>query len=88
MHLLTNLYQIITNIQASGAKVVLMGIHSDITELNLSSKYSKLVGDTHIYYAPNVLENILGHSMYLSDTVHPNNTGYALIADQVVPTLE
>jgi len=40
-----------------------------------------------VYYVPDILDGIIGNPDLMSDPVHPNNQGYAKIADKLEPVL-
>ena len=39
-------------------------------------------------YIPDILEGIWGHPEMMSDNLHPNDRGYALVAERIKPVLE
>lgn len=82
-----NLGAIIENIQARGAVVLLLGVKGSL----LSDKFApefELLRDTYkTAYVPNVLRGLFGHAELMSDSVHPNDAGYVIIADRVEPIL-
>jgi lysophospholipase L1-like esterase len=36
---------------------------------------------------PDILDGIMGHPGLMSDSVHPNGRGYAMVADRIEPVL-
>lgn len=83
-----NLEQIVQDIQDTGAIVLLMGMHRDIFRFDWENNFEDLADDTGAVYVPNVLDNIIGNPSRLSDPVHPNDTGYRLIAERVWDELQ
>ncbi|MBA3550921.1 hypothetical protein H0W32_01790 [Patescibacteria group bacterium] len=83
-----NLTTIIEEIQASGAEVILLGIHGAVFDIDFESGFRTVAQDTGARYVPNVLMGILGNPFYLADFVHPNDRGHLLIANRVFPTLQ
>ncbi len=83
-----NLRTIIQRIQASGARVILVGIHGSIFDGALETGFQNLANETGALYVPNVMMGILGNNDLLADSVHPNNAGHELIATRIQPTLQ
>lgn len=83
-----NLTTIITRIQDAGAVVVLLGIQGGIIGDKYRESFDMLANEYHTAYVPNVLDGIIGHSDLMSDPIHPNDKGYARIADKVYPVLQ
>ncbi len=50
--------------------------------------YHSLWQTKGVVYVPNVLKGIEGNPLLLSDSVHPNDRGYAIIAMRVAPVLK
>ncbi len=82
-----NLRQIIEQIQQRGALVILLGFKFPLGE-SWGPRYEELARDTGCAYVPNLLGGILGHTDLMSDGVHPNAQGYALIAQRIAPVLQ
>lgn len=85
---LKNLEQIITTIQDAGAVVILLGVRGGLITDGYESDLRSLAEKTGSAYVPNVLKGLLGNTNYMSDSVHPNNSGYAIIADRIYPILQ
>ena len=84
-----NLSQIISRLQASGAKVVLLGILGNYPFADpYAPMFASLASAYKTPYVPNVLSGLIGNQDLMSDTVHPNEMGYQKIADRVYPMLE
>ncbi len=83
-----NLAFIIENVQKRGAVVLLLGIRSGLIGDPFDRQFEKLKDAYHTAYVPDVLLGLFGDSQYMSDSVHPNDRGYAQIAARVYPTLE
>lgn len=82
-----NLAKLITEIQARGAIVVLLGVRGGILEDHYAPMYEGLSEQYRTAYVSNVLKGLLGDQKYMFDEIHPNNSGYAIIADRVFPVL-
>lgn len=85
--MLSNLEQIITTIQNKGAIVVLLGVRGGLITDNYESDLKSLAQKTGSAYVPNVLKGLIGNSKYMSDSIHPNDAGYAIIAEHIYPIL-
>ena len=82
-----NLREIVKKLQASGSVVLILGVRSNILIDDAAKYYKDLANETRSAFVPDVLDGILGDSRYMSDSVHPNDAGYARIAQKVYPTL-
>lgn len=82
-----NLGTIIENIQARGAIVLLLGIRGGVVVDHFKSQFETLRDTYHTAYVSDVLDGIFGHQELMFDEVHPNNAGYAKIADRIYPIL-
>jgi lysophospholipase L1-like esterase len=83
-----NLGAIIEKLQEQGTFVVLMGIRSATLRDKNASWFKDLAREKHVLYVPNILDGVLTHPNLMSDEVHPNDQGYAVIAERVAQTLE
>lgn len=79
-----NLGAAIDRFHARGTFVVLLGIRgaSLMGDANADG-FKKLAEQKQVKFVPNILENIFGRPSLMSDYVHPNNAGYAAIADRI-----
>lgn len=83
-----NLAKIIEHIQNRGAIVLLLGIRGGLFGDHFDSGFEKLRDTYHTAYVSNVLSGLLGNEKYMSDQIHPNDAGYARIAERVYPVLK
>ncbi|MEX1027107.1 MAG: CFI-box-CTERM domain-containing protein [Candidatus Paceibacterota bacterium] len=83
-----NLESIITQIQATGAEVILAGAHGQLFRLDREREYRDLARDTGAAYVNNVLRGILGNPSFLDDAVHPNDRGYERMAERIFAVLQ
>lgn len=83
-----NLRSIIAKLQEQGATVVLLGIRGGILRDNFLNQFDALAEETGVIYVPDVLDGLVGNDQFMSDTIHPNNAGYARIAERVFKALE
>lgn len=83
-----NFRTIITELQKSGSRVILLGVLGGFPRDPYAPMFERLVGDYDITYIPNVLSGVIGRSNLMHDGVHPNQDGYQKIADRILPILE
>lgn len=83
-----NLSEIIQNIQHRGAIVLLLGVQGGLLSDPYASRFQKLAQEYGTAYVSNVLSGLFGNPQYMSDEVHPNDAGYAIIAKRVEPVLQ
>jgi acyl-CoA thioesterase I len=82
-----NLNTIIEKFQEEGSVVVLLGVRGGIFRDTYQKGYKKLAKETGSVFVPNVLSEILGKNEYMSDMIHPNESGHQKIAEKVYPAL-
>jgi lysophospholipase L1-like esterase len=83
-----NLSVMIENFQNNGAVVLLLGVRGGILFDGYEEDYENLSKKYHTAYVSNVLEDLITNPKYMSDAIHPNDQGYALIAKRIAPVLE
>ncbi len=77
-----NLEAIVTAIQDRGALVVIGGLDVPLRDRGYSQAYRDLARDTGSVLIPNIMDGIFGRRELMSDPIHPNAAGYALIAER------
>jgi acyl-CoA thioesterase-1 len=82
-----NLAQVIDQLQAVGAFVVLIGIRSASVRDKYHSEFKTLAREKRVLLVPNILGGVLGNPSLMSDYVHPNDQGYAAIAERLEKVL-
>ena len=82
-----NLTVLIQNIHARGAIVLLLGVRGGLFNDRFDSEFEDLRDTYHTAFVPDVLDGLFGHARYMSDAVHPNNSGYEIIAGRIYPVL-
>jgi lysophospholipase L1-like esterase len=82
-----NLSQIIDQLHSAGAFVVLIGIRSASVRDKYRSEFKKLAKEKRVLLVPNILAGVLGNPGMMSDYVHPNDQGYAAIAERLEKVL-
>lgn len=83
-----NLDAIVTRIQNMGAVVVLLGVQGGVLGDPYKEEFESLAKRKGAVYVPNILKGLIGRSEYMADAVHPNNVGYAKIAERVYPEIK
>ena len=84
----TNLIRIIQRIQAAGAMVVLGGIDIPLYGKGYAKMYESLARQTGSVLIPNILEDIFGNPELMSDSIHPNDKGYEIMAGYFYKALD
>jgi lysophospholipase L1-like esterase len=75
-----NLEVIVRHIQAQGALVALGGIDIPLLGRGYGGAYRELARRTGAVLVPDVLDGIMGRPALMSDSIHPNGDGYAIMA--------
>ena len=83
-----NIDDMVAILQEFGAVVVLLGIQGGILTDPYEEEFKKIAHNRGALYVPSVLDGIIGEESLMSDEVHPNDIGYALIADKIYPVLK
>ena len=74
-----NLKVIIQRIQNSGALVILGGIDIPFFGRGFVDAYEELAIETGSVLIPNILKDVMGNPKLMSDRIHPNDEGYAVM---------
>ena len=82
-----NLGTIVDRIRSRGAAVILVGVSVGLLTDPYADRYEALAQRTASGLVPGILDGLIGHSDLMSDAIHPNNRGYAIVADRVEPVL-
>lgn len=83
---LANIKNIITQIQAKGSSVVLAGFNASIFG-SYNSDYKKIAKQTKSGFVENIFSGVLNHKELMSDAIHPNDKGYAIMVENFVPVV-
>lgn len=83
-----NLEEIVRRIQAQGAIVALAGIKLGLLSDEYSPMFQRIAKQFGALYVPQVLKGILSDSKLKSDPIHPNGTGYRLIAERLAKKIK
>jgi len=83
-----NLAILIENIHSRGAIVLLLGVRGGLFNDKFDTEFENLRDEYHTAYVSDVLDGLFGNQAYMSDVIHPNDAGYAIIAERVLPILK
>ena len=75
-----NLKNIIVSIQDRGALVIVGGIDIPFWGRGFGDMYEKVCEETQALLIPNIFDGIIGNRNLMSDPIHPNESGYTLMA--------
>jgi lysophospholipase L1-like esterase len=75
-----NLKAIITSIQDRGALVIVGGLDVPIWGGGFQERYRKICEETGAVLVPDILKGLVGNPEKMSDAIHPNDSGYAVMA--------
>ncbi|MDB6052880.1 MAG: Lipolytic protein family [Verrucomicrobiales bacterium] len=78
----SNIGQIIDQLQADGAFVVLVGVPSASIRDKYEKRFKSLAKEKQTLFIPDILKGVLGTPNLMSDYVHPNDEGYKKIAER------
>jgi len=77
-----NLTAIIEAIQAEGALVVVGGIRMAVWDRGYGNAYRQVCDRTGAVLVEDILGRIMGNSELMSDSIHPNDAGYRIMAER------
>lgn len=77
----------VERIRARGAGVVIVAVSLGLVSDQYGALYEALARRTGAALVTDVLGGILGHGELMSDQVHPNDRGYAIMADRIAPAV-
>jgi lysophospholipase L1-like esterase len=77
-----NLRQIVERIHDAGALAIIGGIDVPLYGRGFDEGYKMLAEETGAILIENILDGIMGDRSLMSDPIHPNNAGYALMAER------
>ena len=77
-----NLKQIVETIQKQGAKVIIGGLYFPGMDRGFGKGYEDLARHTGALLIPNIFAGIVNNPNLMSDSIHPNNNGYRIIAQK------
>ncbi len=83
-----NLAAIIEGFKKAGTKVLLLGLTSEVAGNRDREYFDALAREEGVAYIPDILRDIYGVPAMMSDALHPNDAGYALMASRIAPVLK
>lgn len=83
-----NLGTMIEMIQSKGAVVLLLGVRGGLFSDHFDDEYQMLALRYKTAFVPNVLDGLLFQQELMYDSIHPNDTGYAIVAERITPVLK
>lgn len=78
-----NLKIIVSELQAQGSVVVLLGVRGGLLKDQRGDMYKNISEELGAVYVEDVLDGIFAQPDLMSDAIHPNDKGYAMIAEKV-----
>jgi acyl-CoA thioesterase-1 len=81
-----NLRQIVTAIQAKGARVILIGTegYAGVPGVDYGARYRALAQETGAVYVPDLMRGVLGNPALMRDKIHPDAGGNEKIARRLM----
>ncbi|MDD5258410.1 MAG: arylesterase [bacterium] len=78
-----NLDQIVLKIQEKGAMVAIAGVRIGLLVDEYDEVFERVASDRKCIYIPNIIKDIFTDPSKKSDEIHPNASGYGIIAQRV-----
>lgn len=79
----SNLGAMIDDIHARGSAVLLVGVRGGLFNAEYQRRFPSLALEKKVSYVPDILRGVLGNADLMSDAIHPNDLGYARMADRI-----
>jgi acyl-CoA thioesterase I len=83
-----NLHTIISKFKENNTRVLLLGVRGGLLKDTYEEDFEKFAKEEKVPFVPNVLSGLIGNKEYMSDEIHPNDSGYKKMADRVAPVLK
>ena len=83
-----NLQAILSSIRSHGALAVVGGINIPLMDRGFGRMYEEVTEETDALLVDNILGGIMGHANLMSDQIHPNGAGYAIMAERFKEAIE
>ena len=78
-----NLEKIVDRIRRRGAAVILVGVSVGLLSDPYASEYTAVARRNAAGLVPDILDGIIGNNDLMSDSIHPNDRGYAIMAERL-----
>jgi lysophospholipase L1-like esterase len=85
--MVANLGRMIDEFHRAGAFVVLIGVRSASLLDKNARHFERLADEKKVLLVPDILRGVFGNGRLMSDTIHPNDEGYAVIAARLADAL-
>jgi acyl-CoA thioesterase-1 len=82
-----SLSTIVERIRQRGAAVVLVGVRVALIKDPYANEYELLARRTSSGLVSDILDDIISQPDRMSDALHPNDRGYAIMADRIEPVV-
>ena len=82
-HTFANLQEIVERIRRRGAAVIVVGVSVGLLSDPYASEYATVARRNAAGLVPDILDGIMGNNDLMSDSIHPNDRGYAIIAERL-----
>lgn len=82
-----NLGMMIDWIHRRGAAALLVGVRGGLFIDDFKKGFRNLEKKKGVFYVPDVIDDVFGHPDFMYDGIHPNDAGYAIMADRIEPVL-
>jgi acyl-CoA thioesterase I len=86
--MVANLRLICSRLREQAAFVVLIGVRSPTLRDRNEKLFRRLAAEQRALYVPDIFQGIFLKPIYMSDALHPNDSGYALIAERLERVLK
>lgn len=83
----SNLASMIETLQRDNIEVVLAGVMGGLGNDPFYAMFQDLSKSYGVALVPNILNGVFGHQDLMSDQIHPNDAGYAKVADKITPAI-
>ena len=84
----SNLEKIIQQLHSYGSAVILVGEPGGLYGSQYEKEYERLAEEQLTFYVPNILSGLILKPEYMSDYIHPNNAGYRIATERILPVVE
>lgn len=83
-----NLKTIVDRFKKNDTRVILLGVRGGLLRDTYEKDFAAFAQREELPHVSNVLEGLIGNREYMSDEIHPNDKGYRVIAERVIPVVK
>jgi|CXWL01.1.fsa_nt_gi lysophospholipase L1-like esterase len=69
-------------------EVILLGVRGGLLSDRFQDMFEEIAEEKDVLFVSNVLSGVIAKPEFMSDAVHPNASGYARIAQRILPVLQ